>query len=334
MAERESLDYFLFAGERSGDVLGADFIDSLEGSCGGVGGPLMREKAFKNFIEMERFQAMGFIGLIRHLPRLIYLFHKVKRLILQMNPKNVVLIDYPGFNLRMAKALKKSGYRGRIIQYVCPSIWAWRKGRKQTMIENLDLLLTILPFEPELFKDTPLEARYVGHPLAKKAMPPAAAKPILGLFPGSRKSEIARNLPIQLRVAERIREKWPEVEVRISHVDEKERLKPEECQVALATSGTVILELALAGVPTVVNYAIRPLDEWIAKHLFQINLPFYSLPNIIMRAELFPEFYGSNLCENKLFSSLSDYISNPNKRELTRYNCSKLSKKLSSIDKY
>jgi lipid-A-disaccharide synthase len=127
-----------------------------------------------------------------------------------------VLIDYPGFNLRLAKALRKCGYRGKIVHYISPTVWAWRKGRINTMADNLDLLLTIYPFEAECYAQTSLPVEFVGHPLTERLHSYSYNEewqrllkipddgPLVALFPGSRVAEVARNLPLQLQAAEQL----------------------------------------------------------------------------------------------------------------------------------
>jgi lipid-A-disaccharide synthase len=271
---------------------------------------------------MENLQVMGFIDVITALPHLMKQFYAIRNQILKLNPKAVVCIDYPGFNLRLQKHLRKKGYKGKIIHYVCPTVWAWKKNRVYTMEKNLDRLFVFFPFEPACFAHTKLPVQFVGHPLAA---PIAAFKPqgkyqgkILSIFPGSRQKEIERNLPLQLRIAEKLKSEDPELKIIISlaHANFEPQIRsfgnyvlapPEDhyelmsaSHMALATSGTVTLELALHRIPTVVTFAIRKLDCWLAQKIFRINLPFYALPNIVLSKQVFPELFGPNLTEDRL----------------------------------
>ncbi|MEX0962138.1 MAG: lipid-A-disaccharide synthase [Simkaniaceae bacterium] len=322
MAKDKAVDYYIFAGERSGDSLGENLLKTLYEKDPNLNilataGPKMRKYPLKPLLKMEDFEVMGFVDVAWHLPRLITKFQTIKNKILSINPKKVVLIDYPGFNLRLAKALRKKGFSNPIIQYVCPSVWAWKKGRIKTMSENLSLLLTLFPFEPACFSNTPLKARFVGHPITEKI--PKRQKgqgPYLALFPGSRKKEIKRNLPLQLQVAK-------EMGCPIGLSIANESIRPliekiiagtkfplkifttpyslmENARFAIATSGTINLELALYQVPTVVTFAIKPLDLFIARRILKIDLPFYSLPNILLSKELFPELFGPNFTKKNL----------------------------------
>lgn len=302
---------FLLAGEPSGDLHGAKLIEALlkkdpSLKIAAVAGPRMREFPIQCIEPMESLQVMGFTDVIASLPRMIKLFIRLRKQILSLNPDIFVGIDYPGFNLRMHASLKKHGYKGRLVHYICPTVWAWGKKRIPKMAQSLDLLLTLFPFEPACFSGTTLRAEYVGHPLTESIRSfNAPEEKILALFPGSRKVEIERNLPVMLRVAERLREKDPTLKLVISNAknstEENYRLM-QKAHLAIAKSGTVALELALHKTPTVVIYAIKPLDVFLAQKLFRINLPFYSMPNILLQKLVFPELFGPNLTEDRLFS--------------------------------
>lgn len=341
-------DIFIFAGEQSGDLHGEDLIRSLLEKAPhlkicGVGGPKMRSVAgFHSIFPMEKFHVMGFIDVLLSLPKLISHFYFIKRAILKASPKMVVLIDYPDFNLRMAKQLSKSGFKGKICHYICPSIWAWRKNRIHLMEKVLDTLFCILPFEKKYFKNSPLPVKYVGHPLTKRieervdsplSLP--VDKKIIALFPGSRKKEILLNFPFQLQLIHDLAALFPDLHfaLSISHpkfmpliktlmdkvafsFEERLTFIPQEdnyslmrrSYMAIAKSGTVTLELALHKVPTVVIYGIAPLDLFIARNLLKIRLPFYSLPNIIFEDELFPELFGPNLTRERLLEKVKDFL--------------------------
>ena len=163
------IDLFIFAGESSGDLLGSRLLSALYKhnpnlNIVGVGGPKMRAAGMECIMQTEAFEVMGFIDVFLALPSLIKKFYKVAKAILCSNPKAVLFIDYPGFNLALASYLRKKGYRNQLIHYVAPSVWAWGKKRIPKMAQTLDLLLTIFPFEATYFAHTPLAVHYVGHP--------------------------------------------------------------------------------------------------------------------------------------------------------------------------
>ncbi len=317
------IDLFIATGEMSGDLHGAKLITELLAikphlKIGAVAGPQMRKLPIQEYFPMENLRVMGFIDVLLAAPKLIRQFFKIRNTILQLSPKAVIFIDYPGFHLRMEKSLRKKGYLGKLIHFICPTVWAWGKKRIPLMAQNLDLLLTLFPFEKECFAKTQLPVRYVGHPLGLDV---AGFKPsgkfsgkILGIFPGSRKAEIERNLPLQLKAARRLKELDPELKIAVSltqfdlDIPDAILVKPEDhyelmkaSHAAIATSGTVTLELALHGTPTVVNFAIKPLDCFIAQKILRINLPFYCMANILLNKAVFPELFGPNLTEDKLF---------------------------------
>jgi lipid-A-disaccharide synthase len=217
-----------------------------------------------------------------------------------------------------------------LIHYIAPTVWAWGKGRIPLMARNLDLLLTLFPFEKACFAKTNLAVEYVGHPLVKKTAEYCSlasfktlyglhpAKKILALFPGSRKTEIKRNFPIQLEAAKKLAKIHDfQIAVSLACDDFSSLFDPsmpliapqhrydlmQNADLALATSGTVTLELALFQVPTVVNFAIRPLDVFLAQKIFRIDLPHYCIVNIIGGQTIFPEFFGPNLTAESLFAA-------------------------------
>jgi len=316
------MDIFMIAGEASGDLHGSHLLKALPPhlKVGGVGGPRMRAVGFETVMPMEQFQVMGFVDVMAALPRLWKQFNEIKQAILKIAPPVLVTIDYPGFNLRLARALKKAGFRGKICHYICPSVWAWGKGRIDLIAKNFDLLLTILPFETACFQNTSLKTEYVGHPLIREIPEELHRRDenLIAIFPGSRRKEIERNFPIYLAVVSRLQREYPKLRFVVSAANEDVRplLKTDlplttdttalmkQAGIAVAKSGTVTLELALHGVPTVVTYGISRLDAFLAQHIFRIRLPHYCLVNIIAGKEVFPELIGPALTEETLYAAL------------------------------
>ncbi len=366
-----SYDLFIFAGEKSGDLYGEKLLESLKTldpklRIAGVGGPRMRAQGIECVMPMEAFQVMGFIDVFLALPKLIQQFYFVARTILCMQPKAVLFIDYPGFNLRMARHLKKKGYRGKLCHFICPSVWAWGKKRIPLMAKHLDLLLTILPFEKQYFARTSLRVEYVGHPLIQRLkeypyvslLLPTNRK-IIAIFPGSRKKELLRNFPFYLSVCNTLKQKDPELFFAISLSDETYRPLIEQmvkeahlnwdmdcalipvqhtydlmkcAHAAIAKSGTVTLELALHAVPTVVTYAISPLDLIIARDILRIRLPFYCLVNIIGNQEIFPELFGPNFTKDSLLNAAERFLDDEAARTYSQAKCRMLKEMLTERD--
>lgn len=325
---------FLFAGEPSGDLHGSHLLAALKpllphSSFRGVGGPLMRSQGLECLLQMEDFMVMGFTDVLMNFPRLYRQFYHVRDDILLHLPDAIIFIDYPGFNLRMAKALRQKGYKGKLIHYISPSVWAWGKNRIEKMRQTLDLLLTIYPFEVACFAHTDLAVKYVGNPLQEAIQkytyhtdfpfPPH----LIALFPGSRLGEIQRNLPKMMEAALAMKRQYPEVNIALSYSEEnflpviQESIEKyalqvcmvpkshtyelmKQCEVAIAKSGTVTLELALHCCPTVVVYELTLLNRLLATYLFRIHLPHYCIVNILANKRVFPEliaegFTGENL---------------------------------------
>ncbi len=355
---------FIFAGEPSGDKHGAEVINCLASrnanfSCVGVGGPAMRAAGLQTVLPMEEFAVMGFSDVIKALPRLYRHFHTVLNAILDLAPKVVLLIDYPGFNLRLAKALKKRGYRGKIVQYVAPMVWAWGKERIAAMERDLDQLLVIYPFELDCFAGSKLPTAYVGNPVSEahtkyqyqsdwleKVGLPSERAPI-ALFPGSRAAEIGRNLPLQLAAVKKLQQIEPNLPVAISCSSEAQRPLIEKlasqsglkdgswkiissgytyelmaaCESAIAKSGTVTLELALHGCPTVVTYLLTPLNKFLARYWMKLNLSHYCIVNLLSQKTVFPELIAKEPTPEVIFENLHSLRKN---REICREACHRL----------
>lgn len=331
-----SCDLFVFAGEKSGDLHGEKLLQALLAKdphlkIAGVGGPRMRSQGMECVLPTEEFQVMGFIDVFLALPKLIRQFYFIAKEIKRLQPKAVITIDYPGFNLRLVKHLRKKGFKGKCVHFICPSVWAWGKKRIPLMAKHLDLLLSILPFEKELFAHTPLHVVYVGHPLVHrlktyvyKTPPFPLDKKIIALFPGSRRKEIERNLPLYLDVCRELLKKQPNLRIALSVSEERYRplitdiLNRKGCSqidlipadysyelmkaayLAIAKSGTVTLELAMHRTPTVVTYAVSFLDKIIAYDILRIRLTFYCIVNIIAKKEIFTELIGPNFTFDKM----------------------------------
>lgn len=361
-------DLFIFAGEVSGDLHGEEVLRALKQlspsvSIAGVGGPRMRAQGMECVMPMEEFQVMGFVDVFFALPKLMKKFYALRRAILAMQPKVVLFIDYPGFNLRLAAHLRKKGFKGKLCHYISPSVWVWGKKRIPLMAKTLDMLMTIFPFEAALFANTALPVHYVGHPLVSRVtehaygnLPLPKDKRLISLFPGSRKKEILRNLSLQLKAAKKLTENHSDLLFAISVsqpifkplIDEIVKESGVETPLfigadqtyelmqasyaAIAKSGTVTLELALHNIPTVVTYAISPLDLFIARDLLRIRMPYYSLPNLILNEEVFPELFGPNFTLERLLGALEPLLSSSSARAHCLQKCEEVRLKLQTKD--
>lgn len=359
---------FLFAGECSGDLHGSHLIKALKRShpdliFEGVCGPYMRNLDVSGPLNMEEFEVMGFTDVLLALPKLYKNFYKIRDYILHTVPQGVILIDYPGFNLRLAKALRQYGYQGKIVQYVSPSIWAWGEHRIQAMEKTLDLLMTIYPFESAYFKNTALKTSYVGNPIQeyiqnhvydeswRHQLGISSTKNLIALFPGSRPSEIKRNLPILLETAQHLNKAQPDIQFAISCPNETIKdllnthpalttasfqsplfqvpkhytyeLMRDSCT-AMAKSGTVMLELALHQRPSIAVYQLTVLNRLYAKHILKLKLPYYCIVNILTNSQVFPEFMEKKISGRLLSQELQCLHENGSKRAHCLEGCNRL----------
>ena len=311
----------LIAGEQSGDNHGAALIKALKELdpdflFAGVGGPQMRPHLSASFADAEELHIMGFSKVIKELPRLIRLMNRLCKEILEKAPAVIITIDLPDFNIFLAKKLRRKGFKGLLVHYISPSVWAWRSGRIKTMAKTFDLLLTIFPFEPPFFEGSGLKTVYVGNPSLESSQESGLNKePLIVIFPGSRASVIRANLPLQLEAARQTGLKiaisaaspniLPPLPRDIEIVSDCKELI-QRASLAIATSGTITLELALAGIPTVATYKIGRLNYFLAYHLFRIRHNFYVMPNILLKRMLIPEIIGCYLESSQITAALQN----------------------------
>ncbi|MDR3470910.1 MAG: lipid-A-disaccharide synthase [Devosia sp.] len=312
----EAISLFVLAGEASGDRIGGALIRRLGAAAplklSGVGGQAMLAEGLRPLFPMSDLSVMGFADVLARLPKLYWRMRQAARAVLAERPDIVVLIDAQVFSATLARRLRKQGYRGPILLYVGPAVWAWKPERAPGLKPLFDEILAVLPFEPAaMARLGGPPTHYVGHPaLAQFPFRPAvpARGPLL-LLPGSRDGEIARTLPMLRRVAEALAAhprvtsfvlptpklqrarlaaataNWP-VPVEIV-ADEPAKLAAfAEAVAAVAVSGTITLELALAGVPMVVTYVA---DAGQAKRFLKYKVKFVALPNIVLDRDVVPE---------------------------------------------
>lgn len=356
---------FIFSGEHSGDVHGARLAKSLKILdpnliLEGVTGSLMREENIKSLLYMESFLVMGFTDVLKEFPKLYKNFRIIRKHILETNPDSVILIDYQEFSHLLSKSLRKQGYNGKIIQYISPSVWAWRPKRADQLAKQLDLLLTIYPFESDYYSHTSLNVRYIGNPIKEKidtysysvawkdelGIPKC---PLIGIFPGSRVSEIKNNLALFLKAANLFdnenhcfgiscTDSKSEVvinellEIHADKIKNKLILVPrkytyelmKESTFALAKSGTVTLELAIHQTPTVVAYEISKFHKFLCKNILKINLPFFCITNILAKKAVFPEFIDHNINAKSLADEMKKFNDDKIHYEKTQKFCSEV----------
>jgi len=335
---------FLIAGEASGDQLGAGLIAALKRArenCEflGVGGAKMVNAGLISLFPFDEIAVMGFLPVLRHLPHLMRRLDETVAAVLHMKPDALVLIDSPDFTHRVARRVRRSLPHLPVIDYVSPTVWAWRQGRARRMRAFIDHVLALLPFEPEAYRRLGGPAcSYVGHPLIERLTDLVPRKedllrrnqdpPLLVVLPGSRLHEVERLLPIFAETLKRVQEKAGPLEVVLPAVSHLETMIREEvatwpvavhvvgteaekfstfrrARAALAASGTVTLELALAQVPQIVAYRVSTVES-LAR--FFIKVPSIVLPNLILGRNVFPEFLQERCTPDALADALIEIL--------------------------
>lgn len=302
------MKYFFITGEASGDLHASNVVHSLRALDAyseffGTGGKHMNRAGVKLVLDIKEMAFMGFVEVIKNIFKIRDNFKIVKQAIIDTQPDVVVLVDYPGFNLRMAKWAKEQGFK--VVYYIAPQVWAWKEGRVKKIKAYVDLLLVILPFEKEFFQRHQVPSVYVGHPLLERVPEPNAEieKDKIAILPGSRRQEIEKMLPVMLDamylhgapnnlVVAGLSEHGEEyyhamINGRATLVMDQVYDVLDSSKLAIVTSGTASLETALMRVPQVVCYAVNPITYWIAKFLVKVN--YISLVNLILGRPIVPE---------------------------------------------
>lgn len=351
------LKYYIIAGEASGDLHGSNLMKAIkeedpEAEFRFWGGDLMAEQGGKPVKHYRELAFMGFAEVLMNLRTILRNIKFCKKDIEAYRPDAVILIDYPGFNLRIAKFVKSLGIR--VFYYISPQVWAWKTGRVKTIKKFVDKMLVILPFEKEFYKKYEYEVDFVGHPLldAMKDLPELDLekfkkenrlddRKLIALLPGSRKQEIRKKLPIMLSVAKY----FPDYQFVVAGAPSQDLEFYTEtggkdvkvimgktydlirsASAALVTSGTATLETALLGTPEVVCYKGSLISYEIGKRVVKY-VKFIALVNLIMDREVVRELIQSDLTAENLKSELSAILEGP-KRERIKEDYKELRKKL------
>lgn len=338
---------YILAGEPSGDLHGANLLEQMYALESHLevrfwGGDKMAKFAGKPVKHIKELAFMGFWEVITNLRTIAGNLRFCKEDILKFQPSAIVMIDYPGFNLRIAEWAKKQGIP--VIYYISPQVWAWKENRVKKIRANVDLLYCILPFEKEFYAKHQMEVEYVGHPLLDEvekfqkislSLPEFAHKnglderPIIALLPGSRVQEVKKKLPLMLAACADKKE-YQIIIAGAPTLDEEFYQSVigqgkativysqtydllNNSTAALVTSGTATLETALFRVPQVVCYIGNPISYRIAKRLIRID--YISLVNLIMDEEVVKELIQQECNEKNIRKELEEILPNGNKRE-------------------
>ncbi len=325
------MKYFLIAGEASGDLHASNLMKALSGcdpqaSFAFAGGDLMSKAAGKNpVVHYKDMAYMGITDVLLHLREIRNNFRKIKEAVNRFQPDALILVDYPGFNLRMAKWAKRQGFK--VIYYISPKLWAWKESRVEIIRRFVDKLFLILPFEKDFYAKHEIDAEYVGNPVVdavenfKKSNPEKieSQKPLIALLPGSRKQEIQRMLPVMSQLPR----KFPAYDFVIAGApglsEELYRQYGAEnipvlfgktyqilnsAYAAVVTSGTATLETALFKVPQIAGYRTNALQYHIGKHL--VHIDFFSLVNLILGKKAIPELLQNEFNIEKITRHLKE----------------------------
>jgi lipid-A-disaccharide synthase len=330
---------WILAAEASGDQYGARLAQELKRLRAGtvvkgMGGGAMREAGVEILVDSTELAVVGIVEVLKQLRTFMRVFKALRQRALEERPDCVVLIDYPGFNLRFAEQMHRAGIP--VVYYVSPQVWAWGKKRIPKLAEYCDRMLVIFPFEVDVFRDTGLDVQFVGHPLIEilrdSQLPALQRDPdTVLLLAGSRKNEVRKLLPPMLKTAVWIARRKPETNFIISLHDDS--LKPivekivarhvrgnsplrdhveivvgrtrewlQRAGSGIAASGTVTVEAAIMGLPLVVVYKVNPITYRLATLL--VKIPYITMTNLVADKTVYEEFVQNNLSPKVLGSAL------------------------------
>ena len=337
--------FAMVAGERSGDILGADLIRGLkqaypDAGFVGIGGPLMQAEGLVSWFEMERLSVMGFFEVLKHLPSLLKLRKQLISRLLALKPDVFIGIDAPDFNFYVERQLKQAAIK--TVHYVGPSVWAWRQNRLIKIKQSVDGMLVLFPFEPEIYQRYEIPVAFVGHPLAnqvasqpdkraarlKLGIDPDTA--LTGLLPGSRLSEIERMADVYIQAAQILHQTHPGMAfvvpcvhqrakerviqsinqfgagLKVYLIDQQANEVIEASDQLIVTSGTATLQAALILRPMVIAIKVHPISYWIMKRLAITQ--WIGLPNILAQQAVVEELIQDQATAANLASALARLV--------------------------
>lgn len=343
------VDVLVVAGEHSGDQHAAAMVRGLQARepslrVAALGGVELEKAGVQVLHDLTASSVVGLVEVLKNYSFFKALFDETVRWIAEHRPKVLCLVDYPGFNLRLAKELHarglsaKAGGPVRIVYYISPQIWAWKAGRRFTMAQHLDALAVIFPFEVECYADTNLPVSFVGHPfLAEDHVAPVhydPAGPIL-LLPGSRKQAVARIFPVLLAgfAAHRVRDAvviYPSEGIadvlRAANPPPHIRLvptgQPVGASAVLTSSGTMSMHCALAAIPGAIAYRANPLTYLLGRMLVKVE--YLGIANLLLREPMYPEYLQGAATSAALAAELRDCLENPLRLARTREQAARL----------
>lgn len=357
----------LVAGEASGDLHGSEIARYVRAAnpdirCVGMGSNRMRNNGVELLYDSAGIAVVGLWEVLTHWNEIKRALHKLEQYIVDNRPDLLLLIDYQEFNLRLAGFARRHGVK--VLFYISPQLWAWRRGRIKRFVHNVDMMAVIFPFEVDYFEQAGIPVRYTGHPLSGKVKATLdkntartqfglrSDQPVIGLLPGSRRSEIQRILPILLASAERLQQRFPEIQFVLPAAGDnlipriEDALKQSKanvklctnqtynavncCDAAIVASGTATLEVALLNVPMAVVYRVAPLSYAILRRM--LSIPYVALANIVAGREVAREFIQHQAQPERIAAEISELISNPDYNRRTRENLQQVKDNLGETD--
>ena len=341
----------IIAGEASGDLHGAKLAQSIKRRAAdtlifGVGGNAMQREGVRLIVDARTLSVMGITEVIAKLASVYRALATVKKALRTQQPDLLILIDFPDFNFLVAAVAKRLNIP--VLYYISPQIWAWRQGRVKKIKQLVDHMAVILPFEAPFYRKHRVPVTFVGHPLldrihpGSKFQPPAPLPkaPVVGLLPGSREREVSTLLPAMLEAAKIIQRALPAARFMVSCAESMDNnlvtgiVNPytstldvevitgpvaqvfELTQLLVAASGTVTLEAALYGIPTVIIYKVSPISYWLGRRLIKVK--YIGIANLIAQKELQPELIQDDASPQRIAKTVTAMISDPERLMQTK----------------
>ena len=358
---RAAMRILLSCGETSGDLYAGELVRELRLRQPGIevfglGGDRLAAQGAELLAHVKDLAVVGLLEVVSHLRSLRRVFDRVLSEVDRQLPDVAVLVDYPDFNLRLARHLRRRGVR--VVYYVSPQVWAWRRGRLDTIRKTVDHMLVIFPFEEALYREAGVPVTFVGHPLVDLVHPPAdkrgfvtglgldPERPVVALLPGSRPKEIAHNLPPLAGAVEKLAGERPELQFLLAlapslsfrAVADAFRSLPVHIvanqthgvlasgTVSVVASGTATVEAALLGAPMVVVYRLAPLTYLLGRRL--VKVPHFAMANLIAGERVVPEVIQRELTPERVAAEVRALLDAPARREAMQAGLAEVRRKL------
>ena len=335
--------YIIIAGETSGDQYGSQLMTQINKihnevvEFWGVGGNDMLSAGLNQLEDIKKISVVGFSEALTKIPYIATLSKRITQFVSESQPSNVILIDFPGFNLNLAKKIKLKSPKTKINFFISPQIWAWNEKRINTIKKHVDQMIVIFPFEEKYYKEKNINAKYVGHPFLdtwtpsnkkkiRKSLKLSDKKKLIGIFPGSRNQELIKHFPCYLKAAQKLMKKNKNIDCAVGlapgfkatnikkdypinniKIIENYPLKLLECcDVALVTSGTISLQATFMNTPCIVAYKLSKLSGYISKLLIKVK--YISMTNIMANKRIIPELLQADVNSDKIISEINNFL--------------------------